>query len=175
VPDPAWPPKTRPTSRVGDDEPFRKGCEVGRYLIFDTLGAGGMGVVYGAYDPQLDRRVAIKVLRGAAPAERILGEGQELARLSHPNVLPVVGHPATPRDVPPRHRPESPDLRSGLDLLGVRRLESEVLRYQAGAHRIPQPLAKRRRRAPDRQRASRAARSRRRLQRAASPPDLRPR
>jgi hypothetical protein len=77
-----------------------KGQTVGRYVIIDKVGIGGMGVVYKAYDPTLDRRVALKLLRlaprgatGAALADervaRVLGEAQALARLSHPNVIAV--------------------------------------------------------------------------------------
>ena len=68
---------------------------VGRYLIVEKLGAGGMGVVYSAYDPELDRRIAIKLLRlrPGRPAgrgtERLLREAQAMARLSHPNVIAV--------------------------------------------------------------------------------------
>ena len=97
-PSPSWPGETKPAA-AGDlraaVETLAKGSQVGRYLVFDQLGAGGMGVVYAAYDPQLDRRVAIKVLRpdrggGAAEmAARLLAEAQALARLSHANVLPV--------------------------------------------------------------------------------------
>ena len=47
-----------PRSKAGVTTPER----LGRYVILDRVGAGMMGVVYGAYDPQLDRRVAIKVL-----------------------------------------------------------------------------------------------------------------
>ncbi len=72
---------------------------VGRYLIVRELGRGGMGVVYLAYDPKLDRKVALKVLRGLAGAAadrtltagraRLLREAQALAKLSHPNVVQV--------------------------------------------------------------------------------------
>lgn len=74
-----------------------RGSELGRYLVLDELGAGGMGVVLSAYDPQLDRRVALKLVRpelcrGAAGAEaraRLQREAQAMARFSHPNVVTV--------------------------------------------------------------------------------------
>jgi tetratricopeptide (TPR) repeat protein len=65
---------------------------LGRYLVIKRLGAGGMGVVYKAYDPALDRRVAVKLLRGRESGQaraRLLREAQAMARLSHPNVVPV--------------------------------------------------------------------------------------
>ncbi|HWB74453.1 MAG TPA: serine/threonine-protein kinase, partial [Nannocystaceae bacterium] len=72
------------------------GARVGDYIVLELLGAGGMGVVYAAYDPQLDRKIALKVLRpdfdavGFAVARaRMIGEGRALARLSHPNVVAV--------------------------------------------------------------------------------------
>jgi len=64
---------------------------VGRYHLLEMVGSGGMGVVWGAWDPELDRRVAIKLVKAelAAARDRILIEGQALAKLSHPNVVPV--------------------------------------------------------------------------------------
>jgi tetratricopeptide (TPR) repeat protein/tRNA A-37 threonylcarbamoyl transferase component Bud32 len=65
---------------------------LGRYLLLQRLGAGGMGVVYAAYDEKLDRKVAIKLLRsfGSSHAQlRLVREAQALARLSHPNVVQI--------------------------------------------------------------------------------------
>ena len=80
-------------------EPIRllKGDSLGRYVVLDVLGSGGMGVVYAAYDPELERRVAIKLLRpnlsGAVDTSkgrgRLIREAQALARLQHPNVITV--------------------------------------------------------------------------------------
>jgi serine/threonine protein kinase/tetratricopeptide (TPR) repeat protein len=66
-----------------------RGTCVGRYVIVDALGAGGMGVVYSAYDPELDRRVALKLVRDTSDPQRLLHEAQALARVSHPNVIAV--------------------------------------------------------------------------------------
>jgi tetratricopeptide (TPR) repeat protein len=71
------------------------GTLLGRYLLLERLGAGGMGQVYAAYDPRLDRKVAVKLLLphpADATAEaraRLLREAQAMARLAHPHVLPV--------------------------------------------------------------------------------------
>ena len=65
---------------------------LGRYVIIKQLGAGAMGVVYKAFDPDLDRMVAIKLLRGAGFSDaqsRLQREAQAMAKLSHPNVVPV--------------------------------------------------------------------------------------
>ena len=64
-------------------------ARIGRYEIERRLGAGAMGVVYSAFDPELKRRVAIKVLRGGGSASRLRREAQLLARLRHPNVVAV--------------------------------------------------------------------------------------
>jgi tetratricopeptide (TPR) repeat protein/predicted Ser/Thr protein kinase len=70
------------------------GTRLGHYVILERLGAGGMGVVYTAYDPRLDRRVALKLLRTSkgsdgAAGQRLQREAQAMARLSHPNVVTV--------------------------------------------------------------------------------------
>ncbi|AKQ70036.1 Serine/threonine kinase PKN8 [Myxococcus hansupus] len=68
---------------------------LGPYVIRGVLGMGGMGVVYAADDSRLGRRVALKLLRplreGAEEEgrARLLREAQAMARLSHPNVLPI--------------------------------------------------------------------------------------
>jgi tetratricopeptide (TPR) repeat protein len=73
------------------------GTRVGRYVVLEKVGAGAMGAVYAAYDPDLDRRVAIKLLhvehsgddRATEARARMLREAQALARLNHPNVITV--------------------------------------------------------------------------------------
>jgi serine/threonine protein kinase len=88
-----------PTEVLGaEPEPRATGHErgacIGRYVVIDQLGVGGMGVVYKAYDPELDRPVALKLLHVAGADassynDRLLREAQGLARLSHPNVVAV--------------------------------------------------------------------------------------
>ena len=74
---------------------FERGATIERYTVLDRIGAGAMGVVYTAYDPRLDRRVALKVMharpgpRGAEIVARLIREAQALAKLSHPNVVAV--------------------------------------------------------------------------------------
>ena len=90
------------SSRSGicaDDEAARlllaRGAVVGRYLVIERIGSGAMGVVYSAYDPELDRRVALKLLhprRAAADGRghvRLQREAQAMARLHHGNVVTV--------------------------------------------------------------------------------------
>ncbi|MCY1061805.1 serine/threonine-protein kinase [Nannocystis sp. SCPEA4] len=67
-------------------------ARLGRYHVLEQLGEGGMGVVYAAYDPDLDRKVALKLLRAEghpASPSRLLREAHALARLSHPNVVQI--------------------------------------------------------------------------------------
>ena len=74
-----------------------RGSNLGRYVIIEPIGSGGMGTVYRAYDPQLNRGVALKILsvkqadlQAAERAKaRLIREAQALAQLSHPNVVAV--------------------------------------------------------------------------------------
>ena len=70
--------------------------KLGRYVVLGTLGAGGMGHVYAAYDPVLERKVALKVVRAGRAADvteevkaRLLREGKSIAQLNHPNIVSV--------------------------------------------------------------------------------------
>ena len=69
------------------------GSSLGRYRLERELGEGGMGVVHAAFDPDLQRRIALKVLRIAAAGteakDRLLREARAMARLAHPNVVTV--------------------------------------------------------------------------------------
>jgi len=76
-------------------ERLERGSALGRYIVIDVLGTGGMGVVYSAFDPVLDRKVAVKLLQARPTAGSkgdqawLLREAQAMARLSHPNVIAV--------------------------------------------------------------------------------------
>lgn len=92
---------SEPTTVVGDagDYPplaFIPPSKVDRYEIGREVGAGGLGVVFEAWDPKLERSVAVKLVRPRAGnprgAERFLREAQALARLNHPNVVSVYSH-----------------------------------------------------------------------------------
>jgi predicted Ser/Thr protein kinase len=73
----------------------KKKTRLGKYVLGKLIGAGGMGKVYVAHDRELDRKVALKLLRGEAWTHadgeegRLRREARALARISHPNVVPV--------------------------------------------------------------------------------------
>ena len=82
--------------------PTAAGDRFGRFRVEGMLGAGGMGVVFAAHDPLLDRQVAIKVMAqsaddtdGVAAEARMVREAKAMARLTHPNVVRVYEAGAT--------------------------------------------------------------------------------
>jgi tetratricopeptide (TPR) repeat protein len=85
------------TSGEGAERPesdeLRAGRRVARYVLVERIGEGGMGVVWAAHDPELDRRVAVKLVHShsasARARGRLLREAQAMAKLSHPAVVPV--------------------------------------------------------------------------------------
>ncbi len=74
-----------------------EGSKIGRYEVIRALGRGGMGVVYLARDPKLDRRVALKLVKPSLSADeraghfekRLMREARAMAKLAHPNVLTI--------------------------------------------------------------------------------------
>src|SRR5262245_10443230 len=68
--------------RTGSEPaPLLRGASVGRYIVTDFIGAGAMGEVHAAYDPELNRKVALKLLRPGGESQRLLREAQVMARL----------------------------------------------------------------------------------------------
>src|SRR6185436_12954974 len=88
--------RTMPIPNAEPAPQLERGAMLGRYLVLHQLGEGGMGVVYSAYDPELDRKVAVKLISAGASEDlagdgqaRLLREAQAMARVSHPNVIAV--------------------------------------------------------------------------------------
>jgi serine/threonine protein kinase len=102
--------------------------QFGRYRLDTVLGSGGMGIVYRAYDPQLARSVAIKVVKRAGDDDgiraRLVREAQALAKVNHPNVCHVY-------DV----GTEGEEVWVAMELI-----EGVTLRQWAGERRDPQEL-----------------------------------
>jgi len=124
---------------IGAASPPGAGSTVGRYRLLHLVGRGGMGEVYAAHDPKLDRKVAIKILRADTYADdvesaRLLREAQSVARLSHPNLVTVydVGT-ASGRLFLAMELIEGETLASWLD--GKRRSRAEIVRVFAMAGR----------------------------------------
>jgi len=85
----------------GPAEP--RGTTVGRYVLVDRIGHGGMGEVYRAFDPKLSRLVALKYVRfdkkrQAEAQSRLFQEAQAIAQVSHPNVVAVFDVGGAPSD-----------------------------------------------------------------------------
>ena len=90
------PPAAHPWPTASDDwleTLAASGARIGRYTVLERIGGGGMGVVFAAHDAELDRKVAIKLLRDAVASEmvraRIVREARAMAQLSHPHVAQV--------------------------------------------------------------------------------------
>lgn len=86
-----------PQAKVSEGAVLGRGTCVGRYVLLRAVGTGAVGNVYAAYDPELDRQVAVKLLRGDLLASeardeaqaRLRREARTIARLDHPNVVSV--------------------------------------------------------------------------------------
>ena len=90
----AAPPSSSSLPPSSDPGQLRGSTHLGRYALLRKLGEGGMGVVYAAYDEELDRRVALKLIHPSLQGDsqvraRILREAQALARVSAPNVVTI--------------------------------------------------------------------------------------
>ena len=102
---------------------------IGRFMLLERIGVGAMGIVYAAYDPELDRRVALKVLRERTDSdearetasERLLREVEAMAHLDHSNVVRVF-------DVG-RHE--------GLTFVAMEQVEGTTLRQWLETRRTP--------------------------------------
>ncbi|HEX8795731.1 MAG TPA: serine/threonine-protein kinase [Polyangiaceae bacterium] len=84
-------PRTEPLSGPSLQHALERGATLGRYVVIEKLGSGGMGDVYAAYDRTLDRKIALKLPRDDGPSHRLLSvaEAHAMAKLSHPNVVAV--------------------------------------------------------------------------------------
>jgi serine/threonine protein kinase len=122
------------------------GDRVGPYEILASLGSGGMGEVYRARDPRLDRAVAIKVVTasrrtGPAQIERFLREARAIARISHPHIC-VLHDVGQQDDVPflVMELLEGPTLAERIEhgplpVGGALRIAAQIARALDGAHR----------------------------------------
>jgi len=94
-----WPdmcPAESASSDAAPPEPtLARGAALGRFVVLGLVGRGAMGEVYAAYDPDLDRKIAIKLVRAdrsgnsADSRARLMREAQATAKVSHPNVVVV--------------------------------------------------------------------------------------
>ena len=112
-----------------------RGAVLGRYVIIEPIGAGGMGTIYRAYDPELNRGVALKILsvkqedqQAAQRAKnRLIREAQALAKLSHPNVVGVHDVGSFDDDV----------------FIAMELVEGKTLREWLAEHQTPKGIANR--------------------------------
>jgi len=117
------------------------GTRLGPYEIVAPLGAGGMGEVYRARDPRLDREVAVKVLpedflEGEEKRQRFEREARLLAALSHPNIAAVYSFEEIPGSSSSRS-----SVSAARHVLVMELLEGETLRGTLDSGRISQKQA----------------------------------
>jgi len=90
---PIVPADTRPVARAPRMEEMPAPAKIGRFIVLRELGRGGTGVVYAAFDEQLDRKVAVKLLHSETREDiaraRLMREAQAMARVSHANIVGV--------------------------------------------------------------------------------------
>ncbi|MFZ6184465.1 protein kinase domain-containing protein [Nannocystis pusilla] len=90
---PIVPADTRPLARPPRVEEAPPPAKIGRFTVLRELGRGGTGVVYAAFDEQLDRKVAVKLLHSETREDvaraRLMREAQAMARVSHANIVGV--------------------------------------------------------------------------------------
>ncbi|NIV33800.1 MAG: protein kinase, partial [Anaerolineae bacterium] len=103
---------------------YLEGQNLGKYRVLEPLGRGGMARVYRAYHPQLDRYVAIKVLRSDLVEEedflaRFKREARAVAALRHPNIVRVFDF----------------DVQQGVYYMVMELLEGDSLRTRLNDHR----------------------------------------
>jgi tetratricopeptide (TPR) repeat protein/predicted Ser/Thr protein kinase len=89
-------PQTNDLNDLSFHASLARGTEVDRFIVLRSVGRGAMGEVYAAHDPELDRKIAIKILRARSPADsgdegrtRFIREAQAIAKVAHPNVVVV--------------------------------------------------------------------------------------
>ncbi len=115
-----------------DPEALLPGVRLGRYVVEGVLGSGGMGIVYAARDLELQRTVALKLV--FAEPGRIRREAQVMARLSHPNIVPVYSIVSCDLgDFLAMERIEGPSVRRWLD--GAQRPTRAIVDVFIGAGR----------------------------------------
>jgi serine/threonine-protein kinase len=88
-----------------DDAVEMEGCLLGQFRLVQQITRGGMGLIFRAMDLQLDRPVAVKLLRRCHAGDdrlrqQLVNEARIMARLQHPGILPIYGTGTTDDDRP---------------------------------------------------------------------------
>ena len=103
-------PERSPPAGRGPEAGLAKGATIGRYVVLGLLGRGGMGEVYAAYDPELDRKIAVKLLRARGGEQTADGSARLALDAQRAPLLARRAHQLE-RHLPPRHQVQRrPDL-----------------------------------------------------------------